>query len=509
MHYSRKRIKAFTVSYGQEGVFILSGMTKQLLGGMKWTGLSSLIVTVVQLMQFAILARLLSPTDFGLMGMLMVVIVFSQVFMDMGISSALVYKQDVTKKQLSSLYWLNIFAGIIVFISIIGFSPLIAAFYKEPRLTELLMYVGLIFLISPIGQQFQFLLQKELRFNQLAKVEVLSVVIGSVTAVVLAVMNFGVWALVWGQILTAVVKACLFFFIGWKNWRPRFHFKYKDLQGFLSFGLFQMGSRTVNYFASNIDYLLIGRFLGTEALGIYTLAYQLIVIPVTKINPIITKVAFPVFSLNQNDNSQIVKGFLQMTKMLAIVSFPILVGLMATSEVLVPVVFGTKWEASIPVIQILCVLGILRVLMNPNGSVLLAKGRADLGFIWDLFIAFFNGLIIWMVVKEGVTAVALAYVLVSFINFILGRKLLHYVIGLTNKEYFSTLLKPTLINILMGLGVYGMFHLSKQMELSVSWFLLICLVIAGVGLYIILFWFIDRTAIHQIKNMLLRKNKRA
>ncbi|WP_235864103.1 teichuronic acid biosynthesis protein TuaB [Sutcliffiella halmapala] len=480
-------------------------MTKQFLGGMKWTGLSSLIVTVVQLLQFAILARLLSPTDFGLMGMLMVVIIFAQVFMDMGISSALVYKQEVTKNQLSSLYWLNLLAGVVVFIVVLGISPLIASFYNEPRLTELLVYIAFIFLISPIGQQFQFLLQKELKFNQLARVEVSSIVFGSFIAVVLAFMEFGVWALVWGQIITAIVKAIMFFIIGWNTWRPSFHFRFNDLDGFLSFGMFQMGSRTVNYFASNIDYLLIGRFLGTEALGIYSIAYQLIVIPVTKINPIITKVAFPVFSLNQNDNSQIVKGFLQMTKMLAIVSFPILVGLMATAEVLVPVVFGEKWNASIPVIQILCILGILRVLMNPNGSVLLAKGRADLGFIWDMFVAVFNGIIIWLVVKDGINAVALAYVTVSFVNFILGRKLLHYVIGLTNRAYFGTLAKPTLINILMGLIVYGIYRLANIMTMDASWFLLVVLVVFGIGVYVVLFWIIDRAAITQVKNVLRRK----
>jgi O-antigen/teichoic acid export membrane protein len=488
-------------------VCLLSNITKQFLGGVKWTGISTIIITIVQLAQFAILARVLSPEDFGIMSMITVVIVFSQVFSDMGISSAIIQRQDINKQQLSSLYWLNLMAGVGVFIIVLLISPLIADFYKEPRLTDLLFYVAFIFLITPIGQQFQYLLQKELKFNVLAKVEVISIVIGSITTIVLAILEYGVLSLVIGQITTATLKALYLAIIGWSTWSPELRFKLKDLKGYISFGAYQMGSRTVNYIASNIDYILIGRYLGSEALGIYSLAYQLIVIPVTKINPIITKVAFPVFSLNQTDNSIISKSFISMTKVLSIVTFPILIGLMAISDVLVPVVFGAGWNDAIPVIQILAVLGMLRVLMNPNGSVLLAKGRADLGFIWDLGVAIFNGLAIWFVVEKGVNYVALVYVAVSAINFVLGRKLLHYVIELDSRKYFTSLVKPFIISCGMGIGVYAATAYLGYIGLEKSTLLLIGLILLGVLLYSLFFFFIDRAFISQIKNIVLRKKK--
>lgn len=481
----------------------MNKVSRDFLGGIKWTGLSSIVNTIVQLLQYIILARLLSPDDYGLLGMITVVIVFSQVFTDLGISSAIIYYKNLTKEQLSTLYWINLLAGFFVFLIILLLRPLIADFYNESRLTELLIYVSFIFLVTPVGQQFQFLLQKELNFNQLAKVEILSVVLGSFSAITLAFLGFGVYSQIWGQLITAGTKSIYLLGIGWKKWRPQFVFKLKGLKEVVKFGAFKMGSKTVGYFASNIDYLLIGRYLGAEALGIYNLAYQLIVIPVTKINPIVTKVAFPVFSLYQDDNEVINKSFINMSKLLSVVTFPILIGLIACADVFVPVIFGTKWESAIPVVKILAILGILRVLMNPNGSLLLGKGRADLGFIWDLFVAIFNGIAIWLVVKEGIIKVALVYVFVSFLNFILGRRLLYHVTKLKSKDYFSALVKPTIIGVLMGILVYLVeIFLLKKLNLVPNWFMLIGLIALGCIVYIFLFLLIDKSFIGNIKKLL-------
>lgn len=471
----------------------LNNISKSFIGGMKWTSLSTIINSVVQLIQYVILARLLSPDDFGLMSMLTVVIVFSQVFADLGVSSAIIYYQDLTRDQLSSLYWINIIMGIFVFICVILARPIIASFYNEPRLIELLIFVAVIFLITPLGQQFQFLLQKELLFSQLAKVEILSIVSGSITAIVLAFLGFGVYSQIWGQLISTSVKSLYLMKIGWNQWKPQFILKTRGLVDIIKFGIFQIGSRTVNYFASNIDYLLIGRYLGSETLGIYTLAYQLIVIPVTKINPIVTKVAFPIFSKNQNNNSIISKSFINMSKLLAVISFPILIGLIAIADVFVPVVFGEKWKIAVPVIRVLSILGILRVLMNPNGSVLLGKGRADLGFIWDLVVALFNGVAIWLVVKQGVLEVAIVYVIVSFLNFILGRQLLYHVIQLKAKDYFSSLAKPTVSTLIMGIVVFlaqtAALHIF---DMKPNWFLLVGLITLGAIIYFFILISIDK-----------------
>jgi O-antigen/teichoic acid export membrane protein len=138
------------------------GLKQQAISGVKWTTLSSVINTGIQLVQLAILTRLLKATDFGLMALVMVVIGFSQMFIDMGISNAIIYKQKVTDNQLNSLYWLNIFAGIIIFVIVFFLSPFVSQFYHEPELKNLILLVGITFLIQPFGQQFMILLQKNL-----------------------------------------------------------------------------------------------------------------------------------------------------------------------------------------------------------------------------------------------------------------------------------------------------------------------------------------------------------
>lgn len=480
-------------------------MMKQLLGGMKWTASSTLINTVLQLGQYVVLARLLSPNDFGLMGMIIVIISFAQVFTDMGLGSAIIQKKNVTENQLSTLYWLNIFCGILVFILVFVSSPLVAGFYREDQLIDPLYLTSLIFLVIPFGQQFQYILQRNLEFDRLAKIEVISIALGVTSSIILALFDFGVYALVWGQIITNFIKSLLLGLYGWKNWRPKFHFNKNDLQGFLSFGFYQMGSRTVSFFGSNIDNMLIGRFLGTEALGIYTIAYQLIIIPVTKINPIITKVAFPLFALEQDANEKISKGFIEMSKLLSVITFPLLVGLLATAPILVPVIFGEKWEASIPIVQILSILGILRVLMHPNGSVLLAKGRADLAFKWDFVVAIVNAVVFMFVIPFGVIGIALSRVIISIINLILGRLLLKSVVGLKGTEYFSALFKPTLITTLMGASVFLIYYFASKYFDVINMLSLIVLVLIGVVAYILFFYIIDRPYIGVAINRILRK----
>jgi lipopolysaccharide exporter len=205
--------------------------------GVKWTTLSTGVSAVLQIGQLTVLARLLKPEDFGLMAMVMIIIGFAQAYADMGISAAVIHKQDVTRDQLSSLYWLNILTGIVVYLTLCVITPLIVMFFHEPRLYQLLPVVALSFLIASTGLQFLWLLEKELKFDLLAKQEIASTVAGAGVAIISAYLGHGVWSLVWGQLVTAACKAIFLIIIGWPRWTPHFHFKKEELRGFVSFGL--------------------------------------------------------------------------------------------------------------------------------------------------------------------------------------------------------------------------------------------------------------------------------
>lgn len=358
----------------------------QALGGVKWTTLSMIVVTVTQLLQLMILARFLSPAEFGLMAIMMVVIGFSRAFMDMGISNAIIHRQQISHTQLSSLYWLNIFSGFVLFGIVILLAPFIAGFYEEPGLVEPLFWLSSVFIIVAIGNQYRILCQKELQFNLMAKVEMGAAVVSLAVAVILAVNGFGVYALVWGMLAQATVSSLAFLLIGLKiHHRPGLVYHHKELQGFYSFGLYQMGERSINYISAHIDKLLIGKFVGMEATGFYNMAWQLIIFPLSKINPVINKVAFPVYAKVQDDSEALNRYYTLTVRSLSLVTVPILAFLSLYSSDVVLVVFGEGWETTATLVALLGIIGILKALGNPGGAIILALGYANIGFWWNVF----------------------------------------------------------------------------------------------------------------------------
>jgi O-antigen/teichoic acid export membrane protein len=485
---------------GKEGM----SLKQQAVSGVKWSGISMGVVTGLQFITLAVLARLLSPSDFGLMGMIMVVIGFAQLFADMGISNAIIYRQDTTREELSSLYWLNILAGIGVFLIVCLSTPLVVAFYHEPRLNKLLYLGALAFLITPFGQQFQILLQKGLQFRQLAIIEITGSCINAIAAITLALWGMGVLSLIWGQLAGTSLRVLLLSYWGWKSWRPRLHFSKQDLRRYISFGLYQMGDKAVNYFNSNLDYLLIGSMLGAKALGYYTLAYNLILRPSVMINPIITKVAFPVFSKIQNDTEKLKDSYLKVLQLLSAVNFPFIVGLAVVAPVAVPVIFGEAWLPSIILIQILSVVGLLRSTGNPVGSLLLAKGRADLGFKWNLGLMITQVPGLYLGIKlGGIVGMAIAFAILMCIYSALNYSvLIRTLLGSCLPKYLGVMWPYLWISIAMGFGVSGFALLLKETPQIIS---LIIQILLGCILYIVLMFYREKAIMREISNMIINR----
>ncbi|MCI4167727.1 teichuronic acid biosynthesis protein TuaB [Bacillus spizizenii] len=481
----------------------MPSITKQILSGAKWTSISTMCITIIQIVQFALLGNMMTLTEFGLVGMITTVTVFAQIVLDMGFGAALIQRDDATERQMSTLYWLNIMTGVLLFVLLYVSSPVIAGFYQREELVFLIRILAIMFLVAPIGQQYQYMLQKQLHFNTLSKIEIFSNVLSFGYLAVAVFMMDAILAYVISQVLLQSSKGILYWAVYRKKWHPAFVFDLRGMKAFFSFGAFQLSSRLVNRLGANIDMILIGRFIGAEALGIYNLAYQIVTIPVLKINPIVTRVAFPVFAKNKYENSVIREGFLNMTKMLALVSFPLLIGLVSVSDAFIAAVFGEKWLAAVPVLNVLAIVGILRVLMNPNGSVLLAKGRADLAFYWDSGVLLLYGLSLFAAVQTGsLLTVAWVYAIISVFNFLIGRWLLAYVIKLNLSAYFQSIIKPFLLTAVMATIAFGVslgtehFSLQAEMRLAIS-------VAAGALCYL----FLLVKAYPQTKSKLLRKGR--
>lgn len=425
------------------------------ISGVKWTTLSTIITTILQLIQLAILARFLDPSAFGLMALVMVVVGFSQAFLDMGISNAIIHKQEITKDQLSTLYWVNVLAGFALFIIISAISPLVASFYHEPELTMLIILVGVTFLIQPFGQQFMVLWQKEMRFSEIAKINITSKLISLMVSVYFAYEGYGVYALVYGTLSGVVVQTILFLYKGLQEHKPSFVFKLNEIKEFLSFGAYQMGERTVNYFNYEIDTMLIGKLLGVEALGIYTIAKQIVMRPSSIINPIITKVTFPAMSKIQDDVPRLKEVYLKTINYLSSINFPVYAFVFIFAHEIVLVLFGSKWLEAVIIIQILSVWAAWRSTGNPIGSLLLARGRANLGFWWNFGLFFYVPFGVWIASHWGLIGVAVGLNMIMLTLIYPGwRFLTNPLCSAGFMEYHVQILKPALITFIAGLGAY-------------------------------------------------------
>jgi len=459
--------------------------------GVKWTTLGMITVTALGLIQVAILARLVSKADFGLMSMIATVVGFAQVYADAGISNAIIYHQEAERDQLSSLYWTNVGVSVTIGVVVAVSAPLVASFFREPGLVQPLRLMSLTFVITPLGQQFQVLLQRDLEFGLLARRDMAAAAAGLVVAVALAAAGQGVYALVGGQLTQATVRASTTAAVGWMRWRPRLHWRWSDMRGFVSFGLYQMGEQSIYYWAANVDYLLIGRYLGPSQLGVYTIAYNLVVVPVSKLNPVLTKVAFPLFARRQDDPDAMRRGFGELIEVVAFLAFPLLIGLGVTASLAVPVIFGPSWQEAVVLVQIMVAMGVLKCLSNPLGSVLLAKGRADVGFWLNVASTTVTVGILWAVVSHGTGAVAWGHTVVNLSFFFVELWLIGRIVGMGWLEYLRRLARPAVTAASMGLVVLGLQVTLRPTGLGQA-FELGVLVTAGAVAYLVAWRVVSR-----------------
>lgn len=470
------------------------------ISGVKWTTFSSVILALLQILQLVILARLLDPSVFGLMAITSVVIGFAQAFLDMGISNAIIHKQEVSHTQLSTLYWLNILSGVVLFIIVSLCAPLVALFYQEAELTNIIILVAMTFLIQPFGQQFVVLWQKELRFNDIAKVDVITKLLSLLVSVIFAYYNYGVYALVYGVLAGTLLQTLVFVYKGFREYTISFVFQLSDVREFLNFGLYQMAEKTLNYFNSQIDTLLIGKLLGVETLGVYNIAKQIIMKPIQIINPIVSKVSFPVMAKIQHDTNKLKEIYLKTINLLSSTNFPIYLFMLMTAPQLVALIFGEKWIDAVIIVQILSIYGACRSTMNPIGSLLLAKGRADWGFYWNLGLFFYIPIVIYVASQWGIET--LSWAMVCVMVSLLTPMWYFLVKPLTQAsfwEYHQQILTSALISIFIGAFISILLNSLNNLSPFVA--LLLTGIVISTGVLILNYIF-NKELIHFLRRTL-------
>jgi PST family polysaccharide transporter/teichuronic acid exporter len=377
-----------------------------IIKGVKWTTLGTVGVAICSLLRLSILTRYLDKTDFGIMAIVLLVLGLLQLFMDMGLTSAIFHKQKVTKREYASLYWINLVFGIVVFALIFLIAPYIALFYEEPSLTTYIVIMASAVVFAGFGSQFKTIEQKRLNFKIIAIVDLTASILALGLAIVLAVFGYGMYALVFSALLQYALPNLFFFLRGIISAPVLRHFNFKEVKPFLKIGIFEVGSQFVNYFNRDIDIIIIGKLLGTEILGGYSLAKQLVYKPAQIINPIATKISNPVLAKFQDNLGALKKNYLELITIVSSLNFISYVGLILFAPWIVPIIYSNGSDSIVILVQILSVYMFIRSIGNPIGSLVIATGRTDVSFYWNLFSLAIMPIFIFTASQYGIQQVA-------------------------------------------------------------------------------------------------------
>ena len=384
-----------------------TNLTQRTIRGMSWSTSASVVQQIVKGVTLLALASVVGPQTFGVMGMALVVTGFIETFNEVGTAAAIVYQRDLTGRLLSTVFWTNICVGLLAALTLFVTAPAVASFFHNTSVIGILRWLSLGFILTSLTNVQQALLTRDLAFRALASIEVSTALAGSVMALTAATLGAGVMSLVVQLLVTAFGNFVLLWLRS--SWRPRLAFSIRDLRSIARFSVNLLGYNVINYLARNADNLLIGRYLGATALGYYAFAYNMLLFPLQMFTYAIGRVTFPIFASIQNDPTRIGRGFLRLVGMTAMLTSPVMFGLIAVDRPFIRIFYGQRWTSAVFVIAVLAALGSVQTLGAMMGPIYQAVGRTDLqlkvgGSVALLIVASF-----WVGLPWGIAGVAVAY----------------------------------------------------------------------------------------------------
>jgi PST family polysaccharide transporter len=421
--------------------------------GVAWSAIQRVSSQIISFFVFLVLSRLLEPEAFGLFAMANVVLAFVQIFLDQGFSQAIVQREELNKAHLNTAFWANTVFGVAMAIVGVTLSNLMAKLFRAPDLSPVVQWMVISFIFMGLSSTQQALLQRDLAFRSLALRSLVAELIAGVVAISLAFLSYNVWSLV-AQALIRVIVGMVILWMA-SDWRPGFQFSIAHLRALSSFGINIVGNRLVNFFNQRTDEILIGYFLGTSALGFYTIGFRILRVITRLLTESIDAVAFPTFSRLQVDRERFRQAFFQVIQTTSLIAFPGFLGISIIAPELVIAFFGEKWAPSIPVMQVLAFIGILNATSYFNATALVSVGKPFWLFMTNLINALMNIIAMLIAVRWGIVAVAVAYVIRGYFLAPIPIWLLHRSINLNVRRYLLQLLPAIVGSIVMGIGVLG------------------------------------------------------
>lgn len=459
-------------------------LKQKTISGLKWSFADNIINQGIQFIVGIILARLLSPVEFGLIGMVTFFLVISQTFIDSGFSQALIRKTDCSQEDYSTVFYFNIILGVLCYALLFLCSNVIGSFYNEPALSMIVKIIGINLIVNSFTIVPKAIITSKIDFKLQANISFISSVLSGIISIWMALFGWGVWSLVWRTISQNIITALILYIK--MQWRPIFVFKMDSFNKLFSFGSKLLISGIIYSTFSNIYLLVIGKYYSAADLGYYTRADQFKNFPSQNITSVIQRVSYPVLVTVKDDAVKLKRGYQKLIKNIMFLSIVLMFGMAVLARPLVTTLIGEKWLPVVPYLQFLCLPGMMYPLHALNLNILKVKGRSDL-FLWiELLKALLAIPTIIIGIFWGIKMMILGIFVNSIIAFIINSYWSSKLINYSIIEQLMDIIPSLAIALIMSIGLLFVgfcFH-------TVSLLILLFQILIGGMIVIILSHFI-------------------
>lgn len=434
-------------------------LKEQAINGVLWNSAGTLSSLAIEFVVGIILARLLTPAEFGLVGTIMIVIALSQVFINSGFSQAIVRKQDCTQKDYSTVFFFNLVIGVFLFLALFATAGLISKFFNNPELKALIQVLGIGLIISSLTLIHQAKLIKRLDFKLQTKIAVLASTVSGVIAITMALRGLGVWSLIAKMLINQGITSGLLWY--YNRWQPDFIFNIASFKELFGFGSKLLLSGLIGTFFNNIYYAVIGKYFSAQDLGFYTRAELFKNLTSQNIEKIISAVGYPTLAKVQDDPMQLNLAFRQILITTFYIIATMMFGMAAVADSMVITLIGEQWRQSIPYLQMLCFVGILYPLNSININLLNVMGRSDLYLKLQIISQLLTIPIIILGVIYGIKIMILGMCFNSLFAFFYFGKVASRFSGYSVGNQTKDILPHLSLAFFMGLIVYLIYYFTN------------------------------------------------
>jgi O-antigen/teichoic acid export membrane protein len=424
--------------------------------GIFWGGISSLVQQIVGLAFGIAIARILSPGDYGLVGMLAIFSMIASTILDSGFTAALANKKEIKHEDYNAVFWFNLFAGVLMYVILFLFAPLIAQFYEKPALTNLSRALFLSFFIGGTGISHYAIMYKKIMVKEQAKIDILSLLVSGSTGLIMALNGFAYWGLVAQNLTYGIMNVALRWH--YSPWRPTFHFNFKPLKEMFGFSFKVFLSTIFWHINNNLFSVLLGKFYNENQVGYYTQGNKWMTMGEATIRGMIKNVAQPVFVESIDDKARLVMIFRKMLRFGAFVSFPTMLGLAFIGEEFILISIGEKWLESVPFFQLLCIWGSVSYIWSLYGYLLYSYGKSDIYLYGNIMIYVLQLICVAIMFPFGIFPMIIAYIVCNF----MGILMWHYFANKLIRIRLLLVLKDILPYLTITAGCFFIAWLATQ-----------------------------------------------